>query len=210
MVATCLADGPSAGVADCIPKGCRMLAGGMGTKPSQHEALPVESWERLSTSYLLHIEDFANSTVNILDGKSTDETHEGDPADTGTAPTYPLVVPDAVWRKKGSRAAVRSCSSRFVLPGAVPAAWPTPQICRHDGVQARQWWSIFLYGYKFRSGAMGLLASLTQDQACQQKGCDPSIDNTPEQGWKQLRNARNHDRRTTSTVTYATDIRWYP
>ncbi|ADU51648.1 hypothetical protein Tmar_1538 [Thermaerobacter marianensis DSM 12885] len=98
----------------------------------------------------------------------------------------------------------------YYISWAAPPAVPTPQIYRNDGIQARQWWSISLYGYKYGSGSMRFRASLTQYQACQQNGCDPSIDNTPEQGWKQLWDALNHDSRTTSTVTYATDIRWYP
>jgi len=100
----------------------------------------------------------------------------------------------------------------YYISWAALLAFPAPQIYRTDGKQARQWWSISLYGYKYGEyGPMEFVASLTQYQACQQsqRGC-PGTDNTPEQGWTQLWNALNRDYRTISDVPYSTDIRWYP
>ncbi len=116
----------------------------------------------------------------------------------------------------GTTATSRACGGSwtqdhvwYVSYGA-PPAYPVPEIYRNDGVMARQWQQVSLYGYLARGYAMAFRASLTQSGACRQRTCDPTLDNTAQQGWTQLYDAVRSDTRTSlSTIPYATDIRWH-
>lgn len=90
----------------------------------------------------------------------------------------------------------------------VATAWPLPEIYRNDGMNAGQWWRISRRSAVAHGGKMLFDASLTQYGACQTRGCDPSLDNTPAQGWTQLQNRLNMDARTADPVEYSTDITW--
>lgn len=88
-------------------------------------------------------------------------------------------------------------------------SFPVPQIYRTDGVQATQWWAISLYGAKYQGSKARFRSSLTQYQACQQRqNCPPSTQNPPDQGWRQLWDAVNHDSRTLMGIPWSTDVQW--
>jgi hypothetical protein len=57
---------------------------------------------------------------------------------------------------------------------------------------------------------MDIKGSFTQYQACQQfpDGCGTGLNNTPSQGWTQLKNELNRDSRTAQILTWSTDIKW--
>ncbi|CAN5552268.1 hypothetical protein BH20CHL6_BH20CHL6_07270 [soil metagenome] len=92
----------------------------------------------------------------------------------------------------------------------VPSAYAVPEIYRNDGALARQWQQISLYGYLRTGWRVVYRGSLTQYGACQQRSCDPSLDNTPRQGWMHLHEALAADPRTELIeLRFASDIRWF-
>jgi hypothetical protein len=107
------------------------------------------------------------------------------------------------------------CNNYWRLSDLYGLSWggdavPLPQIYRNDGIQAWQWQQIKLYGIVSRGRAMTFMGSLTQYRACRQAtrtGC-VTTDNTPAQGWEQLRLALASDPRTRQSLPYSTDISW--
>jgi len=87
-------------------------------------------------------------------------------------------------------------------------ALPLPQI--YNSKNAKQWKQLSLYSLLQHGEPIHFAGSLTQYQACQQRGCDASEKNTPEQGWTQLYNVLNSDARTAQDLPWATDIKWWP
>ncbi|HZW05228.1 MAG TPA: hypothetical protein VFF68_14945, partial [Anaerolineaceae bacterium] len=71
--------------------------------------------------------------------------------------------------------------------GAVPA-WPVPEIYVTDGVNARQWQAISLFGAVYKGSRMDFLGVMTQSGACTTRDCHDVEKNTPEMGWTQLYN----------------------
>ena len=92
----------------------------------------------------------------------------------------------------------------------VGAAYPLPLIYSRDGGNAQQWALLSLYSYTQHGARMDIKGSFTQYQACQQfpKGCGTGLNNSPSQGWTQLKNELNRDSRTAQTLTWVTDIKW--
>ncbi len=91
----------------------------------------------------------------------------------------------------------------------VQPAWPLPEIYATSGVNARQWQAISRYGALYLGWPMEFAGVMTQYQACQQRGGCSGINNTPEAGWMQLRNALNADALTYQPILrWITDIRW--
>ena len=72
----------------------------------------------------------------------------------------------------------------------VGAAYPLPLIYSRDGANAQQWALLSLYSYTQHGARMDIKGSFTQYQACQQfpDGCGTGLNNTPSQGWTQLKN----------------------
>lgn len=96
----------------------------------------------------------------------------------------------------------------YVSYGA-PPAWPLPEIYATSGVNARQWQAISRYGAIYLGRPMEFAGVMTQYQACQQRGGCSGINNTPEDGWKQLFDALNADPLTRQPILrWITDIRW--
>lgn len=91
----------------------------------------------------------------------------------------------------------------------VQPAWPLPEIYATSGVNAQQWQAISRYGALYLGWPMEFAGVMTQYQACQQRGGCSGINNTPEAGWTQLRNALNADPLTYQPILrWITDIRW--
>jgi len=106
----------------------------------------------------------------------------------------------------------------YYVSWGAPPALPLPEIYDKNGVLARQWQAVSLYGALYKGGKMTFAGAMTQYLACQQRydprnpsqNCDTlKIDNTPEEGWSQLYYWLNQDRRTAQQVLrWVTDIRW--
>jgi hypothetical protein len=91
-----------------------------------------------------------------------------------------------------------------------PLAWPYGQIYRNDGLQADQWRELDVHAVEHDSNSMFFEGSLTQWHACQDVGCEASLANTGEDGWRQLHSSIS-SKHTTSQTTgpdYASDITW--
>jgi hypothetical protein len=90
-----------------------------------------------------------------------------------------------------------------------PSTRAFPQMYNTTGAQAKQWYQIALYSTTKSQGRMIISGALTQRQACQKPGSDcAGIDNTPEQGWKQLLDELNKDSRTAQELRWLSDIKW--
>lgn len=96
----------------------------------------------------------------------------------------------------------------YISWGAAPA-YPLPQIYTTNGVQAGQWYYLSLYSHTNHNNRMMIQGSLTQSQACQQRGGCSGMNNTPNQGWLQLWNVLNSDTRTAQSLRWSTDMKWY-
>lgn len=116
--------------------------------------------------------------------------------------------------QSGSSSSPGACNNGWTQQDVYYVSWqaspsvPLPQIYRNDSAQAKQWQQVKLYGFLRYSSAMHLQGSLTQWNACQEVGCDASIDNTPSQGWQQLYDQLNSDSRTAQSLTWSTDVSW--
>jgi len=95
----------------------------------------------------------------------------------------------------------------YVTWGSKPA-WPLPEIYRTDGGNADQWYRMSVYAYNAHALRMGMVGSLTQWQACQDRGGCTGVNNTPKAGYTQLYNALNADPRTAQSLEWSTDITW--
>lgn len=143
----------------------------------------VDGYSALTDFYFLY--NFGDAA-----GCPSDRTPSGD--DCGT-PTHPEWTVEDVYH---------------ISWGAGPSL-PLPQIYRNDGTNARQWYRLSLYAADRHGFPMRMSGSLTQHQACLEVSCDPSIDNTPSQGWAQLFTAFNtNDPRTAQRLPWSTDIRF--
>jgi hypothetical protein len=89
-----------------------------------------------------------------------------------------------------------------------PPAWPLPEIYLTSGGNALQWYNLSLYGYLNHGARMDFGGALTQWQACQQRGCNPAVANTPQQGWMQLWSTLHADSRTAQDLLWSADIKW--
>jgi hypothetical protein len=89
-----------------------------------------------------------------------------------------------------------------------PAVFPLPQIYLNSGIQADQWHEVAHHGLSHDFSLILFAGTLTQMNACQERGCDPSTDNTPAQGWSQLWDALNDADGTDQGLVWSTDITW--
>jgi hypothetical protein len=97
----------------------------------------------------------------------------------------------------------------YYVSWGAPPAMPMPQIYDNNGAMAQQWQNINKYAVVTHNKYMDFSASLTQYGACQQSGCNSTLDNTPSQGWTQLYNALNSDPITAESTIASTDIKWH-
>lgn len=81
---------------------------------------------------------------------------------------------------------------------------PLPLI--YGQTHAKQWASLSLYGYNSQTGRMNFAGTMTQYRRCQQISCDPTTDNTPEEGWTHLWIELNARPETSQPITWSTDI----
>jgi hypothetical protein len=90
------------------------------------------------------------------------------------------------------------------------ASYPLPLIYATDGGNAQQWALLSLYSYTTHGARMEIQGVMTQWQACYQmpSGCGRGLDNTPQQGWRQLYDELQRDTRTAQTLPWSTDILW--
>jgi len=95
----------------------------------------------------------------------------------------------------------------YIAWGA-PPSWPLPEIYLTNGGNAAQWYNLSLYAYLNHGLRMDISGSLTQYQACQQRGCIQAVANTPEQGWTQLWTKLHSDARTIQDLRWSADIKW--
>jgi len=119
----------------------------------------------------------------------------------------PAGTPDGDWTQ----------DDYWYLSWGAAAAYPLPEIYANNGVNAAQWERVSEYGVSAHGWAMRFDGALTQDQACAQRACNPALDNTAAQGWKQLWKALNskagYDDHVPpasvhSRLKYSSDIAW--
>jgi hypothetical protein len=89
-----------------------------------------------------------------------------------------------------------------------PGVFPVPQIYRTDGIMAEQWHQVAHRGIDDGGTLMLFSGALTQWDACQDRGCDPSVENRPEDGWAQLWTSVNDLDGTDQGIKWSTDISW--
>lgn len=94
----------------------------------------------------------------------------------------------------------------YISAGA-PNTLALPEIYLTSGIHADQWYRVSLHGHITHNKRIPFAGTLTQFAACQERGC-AGTDNTPAQGWLQLRNAVNADIRTATAVPFSSDITW--
>ncbi len=91
--------------------------------------------------------------------------------------------------------------------GALPA-YPLPEIYTTTGSQSKQWQQLSLYSYLAHGSRMDVVGSLSQSQACNQRGGCVGTNNNPDNAWTQLWNALNGDSRTAQNMSFSSDISW--
>jgi hypothetical protein len=77
------------------------------------------------------------------------------------------------------------------------------------GTNAQQWYSLSAYSYIFHGQGMPILGAVTEYQACQDRSGCAGIDNTPGEGYSQLRYWLNQDPDTAYIPRWSTDFRHY-
>jgi hypothetical protein len=90
--------------------------------------------------------------------------------------------------------------------GGLNSSKPLPLIYDNDGANGRQWYSLSAYGFDNQNGRMDIQGSVTQYLACSQIGCDPNVDNKPQEGYLDLYDALNADEDTRQPLKWSTDI----
>jgi hypothetical protein len=90
--------------------------------------------------------------------------------------------------------------------GGLNSSVPLPLIYDNDGANGRQWFSLSAYGYDLQNGRMNIQGSVTEFLACSQRGCNPNLDNTPQEGYSDLYYALISDPITRQTLKWSTDI----
>jgi hypothetical protein len=101
----------------------------------------------------------------------------------------------------------------YVSWGNIANSLPVPQIYRTDGVQARQWAALAVYGSTVHGTERFIPAALTQWQACRDpnRTCPALLRNTPLQGWQQTMDslhAVSPDPTAVQSILYSSDITW--
>jgi hypothetical protein len=91
-------------------------------------------------------------------------------------------------------------------------ARPLPEIYNTYWISAQQWQNLNVYAVSI-GHKMFFYGAMTQQQACTDLEhigiCDPSIINSPAQGWQQLYLALNGNPATSqSSLTFVTDAGW--
>jgi|GEM_PF-3279744 hypothetical protein len=86
-----------------------------------------------------------------------------------------------------------------------------PEIYNTTGYQAKQWQSLSYLAHTMAgANALPIVGALTQYGACHSPGrhCDPTTDNTPQQGWQELYSILNSSQVTAQPVPFVSDITW--
>jgi len=92
----------------------------------------------------------------------------------------------------------------YVSYGTTPV-YPFPEIYNTLGANATQWNLISQYSKTYKGWYLYFSGSLTQSQACLQKGGCDGMNNSPSTGWTQLINAISGYQ---STLRWSTDMKW--
>jgi Beta-propeller repeat len=86
-------------------------------------------------------------------------------------------------------------------------SWPVPEIYNELGTNATQWYTLALYSLDVESKWMDFSGVLTQWQLT---GAKPGVNNTPEEGWRQLFDALYQNPRTRlQYIPWLTNIRYF-
>ena len=85
---------------------------------------------------------------------------------------------------------------------------PLPEIYAENGVNARQWYQLSLYGYREHREPMHIAGVLSQAGACVGHTDCGGIGNRPKEAFAQLYRALNADPRTAQPLKWVTDITW--
>ncbi len=89
------------------------------------------------------------------------------------------------------------------------SVWPIPEIYNTAGLNAMQWAYLSYWGTQNQKPPIIYLGSLTQWQACLQRGGCSGADNTPQQGWQQLYKELNYWPKTAQeNIRWMSDICW--
>ena len=86
-----------------------------------------------------------------------------------------------------------------------------PEIYNTVGAQAQEWQSLsYLAHIVAGPDALPILGLLTQYGACHSSGrtCDPTTDNTPQQGWQEFSSTLNNSQVTAQPLPFVSDITW--
>lgn len=119
-------------------------------------------------------------------------------------------------RQSGTTSTSALCSGTwyqddlYYIAWGNPAAWGVPEIYREDAAQAKQWQQISKWATLNSKTRISFVGAMTQHAACSGSCADAGLDNSPQEGWTQLRDRCASDSATTlSSLRFATDIRWH-
>ena len=96
----------------------------------------------------------------------------------------------------------------FHVSYEISSARTFPQIYTNSGSMAKQWKNIARYAWFVKGVDMYIVGPMSQYNACLQRGCDSSTDNTPSQAYDQLLAELNSIPETRQTIAVQTDINW--
>lgn len=86
-----------------------------------------------------------------------------------------------------------------------------PEIYNTSGSEARQWQSLSYLAHTVAGpDALPILGLLTEYGACHSSGrtCDPTVENTPQQGWQEFYSILNSNQVTAQPLPFVSDIAW--
>lgn len=98
----------------------------------------------------------------------------------------------------------------YYIAWGAQTAFGVPEIYREDSAQAKQWQQISKWGTLNGKSKIIFAGVMTQAAACTGSCADAGLDNSPQEGWTQLRDRCATDAATTlGSLRFATDIRWH-
>lgn len=96
----------------------------------------------------------------------------------------------------------------WYISGGGGKAYVVPEIYLHSGLLAKQWAALSKYSHDEHGSRLTFFGPLTQFGACQTRSCHPEEDNTPLQGYLQLKGELDKDPDIAQALPYSSDIRW--
>ena len=84
-------------------------------------------------------------------------------------------------------------------------------IYANNWINAEEWQSLSKYSKQSHGYRIIFSGTTTQNKACEQRPDEycPALDNTPEEGYKQLYTVLNSDPDTVQSLLWSTDMKWW-